>query len=136
MPADRGLFVFDNSFRPVPLQQQYVGVTEKNKLRQLQLMNAICYEKVLEQAGRNQVLIFVHSRKETARTARAIRDLFAANNTQSQLVKEDSASREILVTEAEASAKDSELKELLPFGFACVSSCPRREETLLPPSPC
>ena len=115
---ERGLFVFDSSFRPAPLQQQYVGVTEKNKLKQLQLMNAICYEKVLEQAGRNQVLIFVHSRKETARTARAIRDLFAEHNTQSQLLKEDSASREILVTEAEATAKDAELKELLPFGFA------------------
>jgi hypothetical protein len=73
---ERGLFVFDSSFRPAPLQQQYVGVTEKNKLKQLQLMNAICYEKVLEQAGKNQVLIFVHSRKETARTARALRDLF------------------------------------------------------------
>ena len=55
----------------------------------------------------------------TARTARAIRDLFAEHNTQSQLLKDDSASREILVTEAEASAKDAELKELLPFGFAC-----------------
>ena len=36
-------------------------------------MNEICYEKLLEQAGKNQVLIFVHSRKETAKTARAMR---------------------------------------------------------------
>lgn len=28
-------------------------------------MNEIVYEKVMEHAGRNQVLIFVHSRKET-----------------------------------------------------------------------
>ena len=26
---DKGLFYFDNSFRPVPLQQQYIGITEK-----------------------------------------------------------------------------------------------------------
>ena len=26
---DKGLFYFDNSYRPVPLQQQYIGITEK-----------------------------------------------------------------------------------------------------------
>ena len=26
---DKGLHYFDNSFRPVPLQQQYIGITEK-----------------------------------------------------------------------------------------------------------
>lgn len=29
-------------------------------------MNEICYEKVMEQAGKNQVMVFVHSRKDTA----------------------------------------------------------------------
>ena len=59
--------------RPCPLQQQYIGVTEKKAIKRFQLMNEICYEKLLEQAGKNQVLIFVHSRKETAKTARAMR---------------------------------------------------------------
>ncbi|CAN0483081.1 unnamed protein product, partial [Scytosiphon promiscuus] len=31
------------------------------------------YWQVLAQAGRNQVLIFVHSRAETAKTAKALR---------------------------------------------------------------
>ena len=30
---DKGLFFFDNSFRPVPLEQQYVGVTEKKAIK-------------------------------------------------------------------------------------------------------
>lgn len=59
--------------RPCPLQQQYIGVTEKKAIKRFQVMNEICYEKILEQAGRYQVLIFVHSRKETAKTARAMR---------------------------------------------------------------
>ncbi|CAM9806285.1 unnamed protein product, partial [Choristocarpus tenellus] len=42
----RGLFFFDNSFRPVPLQQQYIGVSEKKAIKRFQLMNEICYEKV------------------------------------------------------------------------------------------
>jgi pre-mRNA-splicing helicase BRR2 len=36
-------------------------------------MNEITYEKVVERAGQYQILIFVHSRKETIKTARAIR---------------------------------------------------------------
>lgn len=113
----KGLFFFDNSFRPVPLQQQYIGITEKKALKRFQLMNEICYEKVLQQAGKNQVLIFTHSRAETAKTAMALRDLAAENDTLSRFVREDSASLEILKMEA-ASAKSSELKDLLPFGFA------------------
>jgi pre-mRNA-splicing helicase BRR2 len=114
---DKGLFFFDNSYRPVPLQQQYIGVTEKKALKRFQLMNEICYEKVLQQAGKNQVLIFTHSRAETAKTAMALRDLATENDTLNRFVREDSASLEILKMEA-ASVKNGDLKELLPFGFA------------------
>ena len=43
---ERGLFYFDNSYRPVPLQQQYIGVSEKKAMKRFLLMNEICYEKV------------------------------------------------------------------------------------------
>ena len=33
----KGLFFFDNSFRPVPLEQQYVGVTEKKAIKKFQV---------------------------------------------------------------------------------------------------
>ena len=62
-----GLFFFDNSFRPVPLEQQYIGVTEKKALKRYQVTNEVVYDKVLEHGGKNQVLIFVHSRKETGK---------------------------------------------------------------------
>jgi pre-mRNA-splicing helicase BRR2 len=114
---NKGLFFFDHSYRPVPLQQQYIGVTEKKALKRFQLMNEICYEKVLQQAGRNQVLIFVHSRAETAKTARALRDLAQENDTLNHFVREDGASKEILRQESE-SVKNSDLKDLLPYGFA------------------
>ena len=50
-----GLFFFDNSFRPVPLEQQFIGITEKKAVKRFQLMNDIVYEKVIEHAGKNQV---------------------------------------------------------------------------------
>ena len=87
----RGLFVFDNSFRPCPLQQCYVGITVKKALQRFQLMNEIAYEKVLECAGKHQVLVFVHSRKETAKTARYFRDTALSSDALSKFLKDDSA---------------------------------------------
>jgi len=114
---DDGLFFFDNSYRPVPLSQRFIGVTEKKALRRYQLMNELCYEKAVGHAGQKQVLIFVHSRKETAKTAKAIRDLCMERETIGGFIKEGSASSEILKSEAEQ-VKDGNLKDLLPFGFA------------------
>nr|GLL27460.1 DExH-box ATP-dependent RNA helicase DExH12-like [Ipomoea trifida] len=113
----KGLFHFDNSYRPVPLAQQYIGVTVKKPLQRFQLMNDVCYEKVIAVAGKHQVLIFVHSRKETAKTARAIRDTALGNDTLGKFLKEDSASREILQSHTEL-VKSNDLKDLLPYGFA------------------
>ncbi|KJH44065.1 DEAD/DEAH box helicase [Dictyocaulus viviparus] len=111
------LYYFDNSFRPVPLEQQYIGVTEKKALKRFQAMNEVVYDKIMEHAGKSQVLIFVHSRKETAKTAKAIRDSCLEKDTLSAFMREGSASTEILRTEAEQ-VKNHELKDLLPYGFA------------------
>ncbi|KAJ7961552.1 DExH-box ATP-dependent RNA helicase [Quillaja saponaria] len=113
----KGLFHFDNSYRPVPLSQQYIGITVKKPLQRFQLMNDVCYEKVMAVAGKHQVLIFVHSRKETAKTARAIRDTALANDTLGRFLKDDSASREILHIHTDL-VKSNDLKDLLPYGFA------------------
>ncbi|KAK1284246.1 hypothetical protein QJS10_CPB21g01301 [Acorus calamus] len=112
-----GLFYFDNSYRPCPLAQQYIGISVKKPLQRFQLMNEICYEKVMGVAGKHQVLIFVHSRKETTKTARAIRDTALANDTLGRFLKDDSASREILQSQTEL-VKSNDLKDLLPYGFA------------------
>ncbi|XP_042508721.1 DExH-box ATP-dependent RNA helicase DExH12-like [Macadamia integrifolia] len=114
---EKGLFHFDNSYRPCPLAQQYIGITVKKPLQRFQLMNDVCYEKVMAVAGKHQVLIFVHSRKETAKTARAIRDTALTNDTLGRFLKEDSASREILQSHTEL-VKSNDLKDLLPYGFA------------------
>ena len=53
--ASKGLFFFDNIFRPVPLEQTYVGITEKKAVKRFQVMNDIVYEKTMEHAGKNQV---------------------------------------------------------------------------------
>ena len=64
-------------------------------------MNEIVYDKVMDHAGKNQVLVFVHSRKETGKTARAIRDMSLDRDTIGQFLREESASAEVLKSEAE-----------------------------------
>ncbi|EON62048.1 hypothetical protein W97_01267 [Coniosporium apollinis CBS 100218] len=114
----KGLFHFDGSYRPCPLRQEFIGVTEKKAIKQLRTMNDVCYTKVLEQVGenRNQMLIFVHSRKETAKTAKYIRDKALELETIGQILRTDAASREILRTEAEG-VTNADLKDLMPYGF-------------------
>ncbi|PHU15482.1 U5 small nuclear ribonucleoprotein kDa helicase [Capsicum chinense] len=114
---NKGLFHFDNSYRPVPLAQQYIGITVKKPLQRFQLMNDVCYEKVISVAGKQQVLIFVHSRKETSRTARAIRDTALANDTLGKFLKDESFTREILQSHTDL-VKSNDLKDLLSYGFA------------------
>ena len=112
-----GLFHFNNSYRPVPLEQHYIGITEKKGLKRYQLMNDVVYDKVMEFAGRHQVLVFVHSRKETWRTAREILDMALERDTIGRFLKEGSASTEVLRSEA-LQVYDSKLRDLLPYGFA------------------
>ncbi len=50
----KGLFHFDGSFRPCPLRQEFIGVTDRKPIKQLKIMNDITYNKVLEHVGTNR----------------------------------------------------------------------------------
>ncbi|CAI6284200.1 unnamed protein product [Periconia digitata] len=115
---DKGLFHFDATYRPCPLKQEFIGVTDKKAIKQLKTMNDVCYTKVLEQVGehRNQMLIFVHSRKETAKTGKYIRDKALEMETIGQILRSDNATREILRSESE-NIQNADLKDLMPYGF-------------------
>lgn len=113
----RGIFHFDNSYRPCPLAQQFVGLTERRPLQRMQLMNEIVYEKVAERAGQHQVLVFVHSRKDTGKTAQSIKGEAMSRGTIGAFLRA-SADSQTALTEAARSAKDAQLQDLLPYGFA------------------
>lgn len=114
----KGLFHFDGSFRPCPLRQEFIGVSDKKAIKQLKMMNDVTYTKVIEHVGthRNQMLIFVHSRKETAKTAKYIRDKALEEDTINQILKHDAGTREVL-SEAANSVNNADLKDILPYGF-------------------
>ena len=113
---DKGLFYFGSEYRPVPLDQTYVGITSQKGLKRAQVTNEVLFEKVVEDAGKNQILVFVHGRKETVRTARELRSLAIDKNELSKFVPQDSGSKGILEHEA-TQRVSAELKDLLPFGI-------------------
>lgn len=118
VPLDRGLFTFSSAFRPCPLVQQYIGITEGKALKRFHISNQILYEKIIERAGKHQILVFVHSRRETVNVATIIKDMAINTGSIGSFFRQaDSIStREILHSEA-SNVKNTQLKELLPIGF-------------------
>ena len=45
--VETGLFYFAASYRPVPLEMQFIGVNEKNPLGDRNIQDDVCYDKVL-----------------------------------------------------------------------------------------
>jgi pre-mRNA-splicing helicase BRR2 len=136
---DRGLFYFDSSFRPCPLQQTFFGFTDKKPWKRAQAMNEVVYEQTLQRAGKSQLLIFVHSRKDTVKTARMIRDIAMDRGTigvflqaiQTQIIGSESDAPTTVSSLLQANATKSnnaDLKELLPYGFAVHHAGLTRED--------
>jgi replicative superfamily II helicase len=71
----KGLFFFGPEHRPVPLQQTFIGVTAhtKDRFQREKKMDDVCYEIVTDALRQgHQVMVFVHSRKGTGTTAKAL----------------------------------------------------------------
>ncbi|OBA20593.1 Sec63-domain-containing protein [Metschnikowia bicuspidata var. bicuspidata NRRL YB-4993] len=110
-----GLFYFDALFRPCPLEQQFIGIKEKKAILKVAAMNEACYEKVVEcRKNGHQVIIFVHSRKDTVKTAKWLAEKAADNNV--AVSNPSVGTQEILKQEGE-NAQNRNLAEVLPTGF-------------------
>lgn len=116
----QGLFYFDSSFRPVPLEQHFLGVKGKAGSQQARAnLDKACFEKVSElvQAG-HQVMVFVHARKETVKTATALREMFREEAMWDIL--QDSTNenpRKAFFKRELQSSRNREMKELFESGF-------------------
>ena len=85
-------------------------------------LDLFCNVQCLEEAGTNQVLIFVHSRKETYKTAKFLQEEAMRNDDLAKFVPSSSASREVLqVLQLAASVCGCLL--LLPLSAAAFCCC-------------
>nr|CAD1837931.1 unnamed protein product [Ananas comosus var. bracteatus] len=114
---ESGLFFFDSSYRPVPLAQQYIGISEKDYSKKLELFNRICYEKVLDSLKQgHQAMVFVHSRKDTGKTARTLIET-AARQGELELFLNDKHPQFSLIKKEVSKSRNRELVELFESGF-------------------
>ena len=79
----RGLFYFDSSFRPIPLEQHFIGIKGKTGSSQSKKnLDHVTFEKVSELVRQgHQVMVFVHARKETVGAARALKEAASLEGT-------------------------------------------------------
>ncbi|KAA6387640.1 MAG: putative U5 small nuclear ribonucleoprotein 200 kDa helicase [Streblomastix strix] len=71
--SKQGLFHFPNTFRPIPLRQTYVGITETKGAKKDKLMNDVVYQKLKWNVTESKsAIVFVHSRRDTVLTAKYI----------------------------------------------------------------
>ncbi|PWN54230.1 Sec63-domain-containing protein [Violaceomyces palustris] len=116
----QGLFYFDSSFRPVPLEQHFLGVKGKAGSPQSRAnLDKAAFEKVSElvQAG-HQVMVFVHARKETVKTAQTLREMFKDEGIGASMLegREDHPRFSFFKKEL-SSSRNREMRELFEGGF-------------------
>merc|ERR1719285_542925 len=111
-----GLMVFDGTYRPVPLEQTFIGVTDTNNMLMKKLQNQVCLKKVEASIREGyQVMVFVHSRKETRSTAQYLKEhleLEKFSNLIEMQTKEPLYHRTM-----KSRLNEQSLRDLLPRGY-------------------
>lgn len=77
-----GMFYFDSSYRPLPLEQKFVGVKYGVSTQEFSnVAYKYCYDRTVEVLKEEncQVMIFVHSRVETTKTAKRMYEMILSN---------------------------------------------------------
>ncbi|XP_054270395.1 activating signal cointegrator 1 complex subunit 3 [Macrosteles quadrilineatus] len=114
----KGLFYFDGRFRPVPLHQTFIGIKALKPLQQMNDMDQVCYEKVHDMVAKgHQVMVFVHARNATVRTANVLREM-AQLKGQLKDFEPGESSAAGLAYKAFSRCRSKQLAELFQAGFS------------------
>jgi len=114
----QGLFYFDSSFRPVPLEQHLIGVRGKpNSATSRTNLDKATFEKVSELVKEgHQVMVFVHARKETVKTAQMLKEKAVEEGILEFFDPTEHASFDSFIRELSGSS-NRQMKELIQDGF-------------------
>lgn len=114
-----GMFYFDQSFRPIPLRQEILAVRQKAGTKESKAaLDEFSYSKLADSLkDGNQVMVFVHSRKETTNTARTFISFSRAEGETNLFDCRSSEKYEIFSREVSLKSRNKDLKELFSGGF-------------------
>ena len=114
-----GLFYFDASFRPVPLEQHFIGVKGKPGTKtQRENLDATTFEKMKDMLSLgHQVMCFVHSRKDTVNTARMLYQMAIEDGCADLFEPAPDNSAYQRATGDLKNTRSRELRDLIPKGF-------------------
>ncbi len=113
-----GLFYFDASFRPVPLEQHFIGVKGKpNSKQSRDNIDQVAFEKVREMLEQDhQVMVFVHSRRDTQATAKMLYEKATDDACVGLFDPSDHERYETAMKDVK-STKAREIRDLVPKGL-------------------
>ncbi|TIA91902.1 hypothetical protein E3P81_01822 [Wallemia ichthyophaga] len=114
----KGLFYFDGSFRPIPLEQHFIGVKGKPGSSQSKKnLDQAAYEKAVELAEQgHSVMVFVHARKETVKTAETLLE-YAKKDNQLEAFDCSEHPRYHIHKRDIAQSRNKEMRQLFEKGF-------------------
>jgi antiviral helicase SLH1 len=114
-----GLFYFDASFRPVPLEQHFLGVRGKAGTKAArENLDAVVFEKVKDMLllG-HQIMVFVHSRKDTVLTARMLNEKAMDDQCDDLFLPKHDDPNYAAALKDLKNTRSRELRDLIPKGF-------------------
>ncbi|KNZ73815.1 Putative helicase mug81 [Termitomyces sp. J132] len=114
----KGLFYFDSSFRPVPLEQHFLGIKGKAGSPQSKKnLDYVTYLKVSELVAQgHQVMVFVHARKDTVKSALALKETALAEGKSDDFSCEDHP-QYAMFRRSIGESRNKEMKQLFDHGF-------------------
>ncbi|KAJ7591194.1 Sec63-domain-containing protein [Mycena floridula] len=114
----KGLFYFDSSFRPVPLEQHFIGIRGKPGSPQSRNnLDRVTFQKVSDLVAQgHQVMVFVHARKETVKTATGLMDMAMGHGNTDDFSCEDHPQWS-LFRQNVGQSRNKEMKLLYDHGF-------------------
>lgn len=109
-----GLFYFDSRFRSVPLTQTFIGIKSIKQMQQNLDLDEVCFDKVVEfLRGGHQVMVFVHARNQTTKTANYLKETAQKKGVLNLF----EPSKSFKAKKATWGANNKSLANFLPFGL-------------------
>ncbi|KAI4463430.1 sec63 domain-containing [Holotrichia oblita] len=109
-----GLFYFDLRYRSVPLTQTFIGIKSTKQIQTNIDTDETCFTKVVDfLRGGHQVMVFVHARNQTNKTANFLKETAGKRN----LLHLFEPDKNFKAKKAVWNVKNKSLESLLPFGL-------------------